>query len=265
MDKINLKQVDLRFHSNLKKFSTDEEKWIRFEDYCNWLSTKSKEKVKNADYFYWIALLNACKFLKDCSLKAKDISKKWNGSLVHSTYEFCKWARENKKNYPKEYDLKFGVLFNKIIDETDFATKVYCLSVLQNDKCINLATEATYALKMELDANEEVFELKEEWHDAFREIKFKYIPDANDLTRVEHYTFDEAKALQIPYCQLVWPERCGYRQRLYLSKDEVIKAGFEPYDAPWEPSNVDVSFGIEIIDGESLLKEETVAPVTNVD
>lgn len=261
MDKINLKQVDLRFHSNLKKFSTDEEKWIRFEDYCNWLSTKSKEKVKNADYFYWIALLNACKFLKDCSLKAKDISKKWNGSLVHSTYEFCKWAREQKNNQPTEYDLKLGALCNRILNEEDFTTMVYCLSVLQKDKYINLAAEATNA---ETFTNEEGFELKSDTYDAFRQVKFEYVPDAKDLNRVEFYTFEEARANGIPYWQLVWPKETG-RQRMYLSKEEIIKFGFEPYEAEWIPSNIDVSIDLNIIDGEELLKSETVAPVTNID
>lgn len=265
MDKIDLKRVDLKFHSKLKELSTDEEKWIRYEDYCNWLSTQSTEKVKNADYFYWIALLNACKFLKDCSLKAIDVSKKWNSGLVHSTYEFCKWARENKKNYPKEYDLKLGVLCNKIINETDFATKVYCLSVLQNDKYINLAAEAANALKTELDANEE-------FDQPFGKIgnysKLQFL-SKDEKALNELVTIPQAIEMGLNLHFLQWTVESGH-QPMYLNDFELERMGFEKptedHTPIWE---VDESTLTET--EKENLKEldkvinEIMAPVTNVD
>lgn len=261
MENVNLRKVDLNFHRKLKTISTDEERWGRFEEYFNWMESQVKENVKDADYFYMVILLNACKFMKDSSLKAKDISRKWNGGLVRSTYDFCKWARENGDNQPKECILKLGVLLNEIDKESDFTTKVYCFSVLQQNKHINLAKEAT---KFGEEESEDL-ELKSDSNDAFREIRFRYIPDGNNLSNVELYTFDEAKVNRIPYWLLQWPRETG-RQCTFLSKEDVVKAGLEPYEVEWTPSydKVNSKFNLDIIDGEALLNDKITLPATNV-
>lgn len=152
MENVNLRQVDLKFHRELKKLSTDEEKWGRFEDYFNWLKEQVEGNVKNSQYFYWIHLSNACKFLTNSTLRAKEISKKWNGGLVASTYEYCKWTKENGSSQPNEDKLKVGALISRVLNESDFATRIYCLSVLETNKVIPKLTSIENQVEDEEDA-----------------------------------------------------------------------------------------------------------------
>lgn len=274
MENVNLRQVDLKFHRELKKLSTDEEKWGRFEDYFNWLKEQVEGNVKNSQYFYWIHLSNACKFLTNSTLRAKEISKKWNGGLVASTYELSKWSKENRVSKPEEFDLKFGALAKKILYESDFATMVYCLSVLERDKVmVSLASIASSSIEDEA-ANEATADFKSDMHDKFKQVQFRYTYDVSDLTKIKLLTIDEARLNGVPYWLLIWPE--GFeKQGLFVNKHDMEKMGFEPYEVKDWKKDVDESVDkmledlglFQVEDGTKILNEPevTLASTTVVD
>lgn len=70
-------------------------------------------------------------------LNCNAISKKWNSKLVSRTYKLSQRFRTASIDNDV-FNLEFGNLFRDILKEQDFATQIYCLSVVQQDLIIDL-------------------------------------------------------------------------------------------------------------------------------
>lgn len=131
----SLKETEAIFNQKLKETSSVEESLNLFERYYNFLYQKVVDDTPTAEYYFYNLLSKACKFVKGGGFTSKSVSKNWNGGLAYRTIEFLKWYRNEEKgkafNTNSAYTSKFGVLYESIVNEKDFISKIYCLSMLE--------------------------------------------------------------------------------------------------------------------------------------
>lgn len=134
------------FNERLKEIKEEDKIKLceRYNNYLVQLETDGEEEnkflvEKIRDFYYKVYLL-----LNHSTLRMKEISTKWNPSLVARTFEFVKdyTSAKNRCLYPlsdEKMRVRFGFLMTLINDEKDFPSKAFCIHVLQSNKIVDFS------------------------------------------------------------------------------------------------------------------------------
>lgn len=138
MDSETLVKNEKLFYTKVGEMSDEREILNFYERFYNYLK-KEISTDEEAEKKFWDLISNLVKWIDSSGVRLKEIATKWNGKLASDCFEFSDWYRKNKNTYlqTEKLGLKFGAIFKKVMEQNDFATKAFCLSVLQSSGIIN--------------------------------------------------------------------------------------------------------------------------------
>ena len=150
----SFKEIDSAFNDKIKKTESLEETLNLYKRYYNFLYQKVVENEPTAEFYFYSLLSRICKFVRAGGFSSKQVSNKWNGGLAYRTIQFLQWYKKEKDNnstLSSSFNSKFGVLYESIIEERDFISKIYCLSLLEAEgitKFSNLAKKCAIPIEV---------------------------------------------------------------------------------------------------------------------
>lgn len=254
-----LKTVEAKFNEKIVDANASEALQL-MEKYYKWVFNNGEKQEGEARLAYENAfnqlLYKIAHYVHTKNIKCKELSSGWNPYMVAQVYELSN-AKRNKTLSIEEYNKKLHLVFQRLLDEEDFATKAYCINVLQDDGVINFAS---------LNAKEEP---KEKRKGILRPGYLDSMPQVLDVgisywhtLQKKLMTYDECTEKGFDHRFLAYPR--GHELELcYVGFDEPVDANKLPIKElrkirhrDFVDSMVDGT-AIEVLDGEKMLQEET--------
>lgn len=136
MEKSYLEKTEEKFYESLETITKPEERFKRYGDFWEWLKYQEAEEVKEVKARL---IYSVVKWLIKTDAIVKNFTSNWNPRLVKRTGTFIEKWKKSIGNFeiPNEEQIS---LFDRILNESDFATMAYCCQMLQRDGVVDFSS-----------------------------------------------------------------------------------------------------------------------------